>query len=116
MNDSLKLEATGDDKDRLIELLNLCSCQSATGLVKAGNMLKIVHDYDAQSPEPRLSFKPALLADAIMDWIERTRGHMVANFPKEPDIDGHCKRGWRLVSGGWHDPIEIHPHWMIYHK
>ena len=115
MSDSLKLEATGDDKDRLVKLLEMCACQHVTGLVKSGNMLKIVHEYDA-SKEPRLSFRPALLADAIMEWISMPAHKNGADFSRAPDIDGECQKGWRLVSGDWHEPIEIHPHWMIYHK
>lgn len=115
MSDSLELIATGDTKERLEQFLNLCARQHATGLVVVDNTLRISKEDGNVGAGTQLSFRPALLADAIMDWIEGNHPSS-AKFGPRPDIDGSCKRGWKLVSGAWHDPIEIHPQWMIYHK
>ena len=108
------LEITGEDKDRLIAALDLAHVDRVSGIWQEGNKLVLGRPDDNRL----LSFSPRLLADTIIDWLKRSRGlsatYQSPDFGKEPDIDGDCKRGWRLICKG--RTIEVHPQWMVYHK
>ncbi len=119
MSDNLKLEATGIDRQLLVSLLDLCANQNITGLRQMGNVLHLITEWD-QSKGKTLSFKPALMADTITEWLGRSKGsnssYAAPDYGPKPDIDGDCKKGWRLVAGSSIDVIEIHPCWMMYGK
>lgn len=116
MSDSLMLEITGFDLDRLISALDICSDERVTGITQVGNKLCLSYEHDGAM---RLSFRPSLLAETILEWLQRTPGsnplYLAPSWPQEPDIDGCCERGWRLVFAKG-AAIEIHPHWMVFHK
>lgn len=117
MSHSLKLEVTGDDKGRLISALNLCPADKVTGVLWIENSLVLQWENDGTGPQ-KLSFAPALMADVIMEWLGRTKGHnstyAAPIWPREPDIDGDVEKGWRIEADK--RKITVHPHWMIYHK
>ncbi len=117
MSDSLRLEATGEGAERMCSTLRLCPQQQITGVTWESGRLFLRYEYDPTKP-PKLSFKPELMVDAIMDWLGRNKGSnpsfAAPVWPERPDIDGDVKKGWRIVADN-HE-IEIHPHWMIYHK
>jgi hypothetical protein len=116
MSDSLMLEITGEGRDRLIAALDLCAEERVTGIMQGANRLLLSYEHDGQM---RMNFPPSLMADVAIEWLKRTpgsnRAYLAPTWPDQPNIDGSCKKGWRLVfaHGG---PIEIHPHWMVYHK
>ena len=117
MSDSLKLEITGDDKDRLIAALNLCPTDKITGVVWTKNSLVMEWEHDHKLPQ-QIAFRPALMADVIMDWLGRSKGsnstYAAPDWPKGPDIDGDVEKGWRIEADN--RKITVHPYWMIYHK
>jgi hypothetical protein len=116
MSDSLKLDVTGRDKERLALALDLAHINDVTGIWQDGNKLVL-----SWCDEKRyLSFPPRIMADVIMDWLGRSPGsnarYCAPDYGKKPDIDGSCARGWRLVCDDMERSIEIHPHWMVYSK
>lgn len=119
MSDSLMLEVTGEGQERLVEALNLAPTQRITGVIweRTQNCLKLNYEHDEKGSQ-RLPFAPRQVVSTITDWLERRRGsnasYAAPVWPKEPDIDGDCERGWRLVADD--RKIEIHPHWIICHK
>ncbi|HDZ53379.1 hypothetical protein LCGC14_0043210 [marine sediment metagenome] len=119
MSDTLMLEATGLDPERLVGLLGLCENQRITGVRQVGNALHLVYDGDMSKGKP-ITFHPSLMVDTIMEWLGRSKStngvYAAPDFGPEPDIDGHCKKGWRIKSGRLMEPIEIHPTWMMFGK
>lgn len=117
MSDSLRLEVTGYGAERLCSALRLCPQQYITGVIWDGGRLSLKHEYDPTKPQ-KLAFKPELMVDIILDWLARDKGSnpnfAAPSWPEKPDVDGEVKKGWRVVADN-HE-IEIHPHWMIYHK
>jgi hypothetical protein len=122
MSDTTMIEATGVGAERLRALLALDNSRRVTGMAQTDKGL--VLSWEHASNGPRLvPFPPAILTDQIMAWLINRDDKVVSNpdffgaiYPKEPDIDGHCKKGWRLLIGASSDPITISPQWMIYHK
>lgn len=64
---------------------------------------------------------PEGAAAATMEWLESDR----ATMPPEPDIDGHCKPGWRVFNhdtegqhlfGIYQVLLAVQPVWAQYHK
>lgn len=119
MSDTLMLEATGLGPERLQGFLNLCENNRITGVRHVGNALHLFYDGDMSKGKP-VTFHPSLMVDTIMEWLGRSKStngvYAAPDFGPEPDIDGDCKKGWRIKSGGSMDPIEIHPTWMIFGK
>lgn len=119
MSDSLMIEATGDDSDRLKATLEICPLQRITGVVWENNSLILKHEFDSLNPS-RMTFPPALMVDVISDWLGRTKTsrpnylYAAPEWPKQPDVDGDVKRGWRVIADI--HQIEVHPLWMIYRK
>ena len=120
MSDTLMLEATGEGVDRLKALLSLDGTRRITGMVQKENALILNWEHEGGA---RVPFPPAVLADQIIAWLMNRDGKVVSNpnflgaeYGKEPDIDGHCKKGWRIIVGSASDPITIKPQWMVYHK
>lgn len=116
MSDSLKLEVTGRDKERLILALELAHINLVTGIRQDGNKLVLSWCHEKRY----LSFPPRLMADVIMDWLGRKQGsstqYCAPDYGQKPDIDGSSERGWRLVCDDMRRNIEVFPHWMVYSK
>lgn len=57
--------------------------------------------------------KAETAAPMILEWLWNT-----ATWPKEPDIDGDCKKGFRITTANApHVAIcLIHPEWALQHK
>lgn len=58
-----------------------------------------------------------LCAEFVDSWLKETE------FPKEPDIDGECERGWLTytedwghVDDEWSAIVAISPYWAMYGK
>jgi hypothetical protein len=117
MSDSLMMEVTGQGKDRLVRAIELCDIDHATGVEQRGNELVIFWSHDSKTGQP-LAVKPTAFADGIIEWLGKTKGtnryYLAPDFGPEPDIDGHCEKGWKLISRD--REIRVAPQWMIYHK
>lgn len=110
------LETTGHGRERLRQALMLAPVDRVTGVLWRGNALVILYEHGTVSVR-RMTFAPELMTDLVIDWLGRGEGsnpsYPAPQWDREPDIDGSCEKGWRLVSDD--DEIVIHPHWMIYH-
>lgn len=52
------------------------------------------------------------VADLILGWLKSQP------YPKEPDIDGHCSKGWQVYQprADFYETFAVRPYWMEYHK
>ena len=57
------------------------------------------------------------IAPMITGWLAEQE------YPREPDIDGHCSKGWTLfnqipyqVPGHFYWTFGVRPNWQEYHK
>ncbi|WP_282046349.1 hypothetical protein [Roseibium album] len=113
MSDSLMLETTGETVERLAKALELCTHwkDSPAKFPSWGE-----HDggicfprFEGNSFPVEIGARQA--AEMAFDFIMKLPHE---EWPREPDIDGSCKRGWKVVHG-W-DCTTVLPFWMIYHK
>jgi hypothetical protein len=116
MSDSLNLNVTGEGRDRLVKALELAPIDSITGVIWKDQVLHLVHEHDHRQPQ-KMTFSPVLMVDVVIDWLARQSGsnssYASPVWPKQPDIDGDCKKGWLLEAD--RQKIIVRPHWMIYH-
>jgi hypothetical protein len=121
MSDSLMLEVTGEGKERLIKAIELSGVKYSTGIEQRGNDLVIFYN-SSDSTGKKLPINPVLFVDAIIEWLGRGKSvnsyYAFPDYGPEPDIDGHCKKGWKLTYSDLaaRGEIKISPQWMIYHK
>ena len=116
MSDSLMLEATGEGVERLTDVLSVCSQwkndpPKFEGWKKdAGTIVftRFCSDDFIAFPTTLTSEQAASIAAKYIDNLP------TPEWPREPDIDGHCKKGWKVVHDDSMTTIE--PFWMIYHK
>jgi hypothetical protein len=111
MSDSLEIIATGEGEKRLSIVLSLCVCRENNKAaferwVRYNGGLSFPDRGGIEFPVPIDGEQAAKMAIEVLakqnDW------------PSQPDIDGHCERGWRVESD-W-TGTKVLPFWMIYHK
>lgn len=111
MSDNLEIIATGEGLVRLSAVLALCTnwendkaAFSGWAFLDGGIFFK---DREGTPfPAPIDCDQAAKMAlDVLRDSKQ---------WPREPDIDGHCAKGWR-VEQDW-EGTKVLPFWIIYHK
>lgn len=116
MFDNFSLDITSDRASHLVEALIIAFTDRKAvgyredpdfGLVlcwtDGGDMTRFPFPLDEVAAMPILT-----------GWLE------AQEYPREPDIDGSCKKGWRLYNNApawsWRWFVAIKPAWAIYHK
>ncbi len=113
MSDTLMIEATGQSVERLTATLALCGSWEGDEAAFYGwgeheNGICFPAHGGTKFPVPINARQAAEIAFEFIDKLPREK------WPQQPDIDGDCKRGWKVVRG-W-DGTVIVPFWMIFHK
>jgi hypothetical protein len=118
MSDSLTVEATGEGKDRLAQVLSICiswknvePTWQSWKKTKAGGIVFSRHSNQngfTDFPAPVGPVEAAATACAVLSCID------IKKWPPKPDIDGSVHRGWRVKQDFY--GVTVEPFWMIYHK
>jgi hypothetical protein len=121
MSDTIQTTVTGatDDRDRLIKALELAPIRAVTGVHWEKSQLILKREVrSSETTDQKMSFAPELMVDVILEFMNRKPGsnktYAAPIWPPEPDLDGSCRKGWRLEADN--RSITIDPFWMIYHK
>lgn len=113
MSDNLTISANGCSQERLEAVLQLARgfehIEAKWEFWKATDSGIVFSRYDGTKlPVP---INPGTAAQMAISFIQALKNEA---WPREPDIDGHCKKGWKVdVKNG---DVTISPCWMIYHK
>lgn len=113
MSESLMITATGIDLDRLVAALNLNPYGHLGGCTTEGSNL-VFHRFKTQGSPG--AFPYYLSAEGCIPILTAWLSDDKREFGPQPDIDGSCKKGWKLEASGMMDEITISPHWLIFHK
>lgn len=114
------LQINGLGLDRLKVAMSLTESESAVGYAICKHKGRIV--FFQYPSETMISFPVALTmsrcAEITWDWLQ------VASYPKEPDHDGHNRKGWFCTNDGrgviehygYRAMLAIEPHWVEFGK
>lgn len=111
MSDSLEIIATGEGEKRLASVLSLCTDWENDAALfgswaHCDGGLRFTARGGTPFPIPIEAAEAAKMALGVIANLNE--------WPREPDIDGDCQRGWR-VEHDW-SGTKVLPFWMIYHK
>lgn len=114
MSDPFSMTVASDS--RLEEILDLACTWNKTvrGFLKKPDVLIFYWSDNGCTPLP-VPMSGSELTTIVLKWLKDE-----AEYPEEPDIDGHCRRGFRITTefDGYapYYIFKVLPEWIIYHK
>lgn len=112
MSDSLMIEATGEDYDRLRDVFHLAPSRTYAAATVIDGTLRFLQFKGDSGENFPFSLPTDICAAIAREWLEDSK----LSYGPKPDIDGSCERGWKVHASNMGDHLTVSPHWMIYHK
>ena len=117
MSDNFELTVAADRKLKEALELACTDYRNAKGFVKTKDKLVFywLAENNEATPLP-VPMSGEELVPIVVKWLKEE-----AEYPEEPDIDGSCRRGFRITtegcSSGWsYIMFQVLPEWILYHK